>query len=86
VSGGVERPSQPDPRRRPFCRRGGRGGSRASGFKSLHRLFGLQASYADLIRAFATNQQAMQVYGPNEPNEGRIETFGGLDYIATTAT
>ena len=42
------------------------------------------ASYADLINAFGTNQQAAQNwYNTREPIEERVETFDGLDYIAS---
>jgi hypothetical protein len=58
--------------------------STASGFNHFIDYPNFEASYADLIHAFGTNQQAMQSwYAANEPNERRIETFDGLDYIAS---
>jgi hypothetical protein len=42
------------------------------------------ASYSDLIGAFGTNQQAAQSwYNLREPIEQRVETFDGLDYVAS---
>ena len=58
--------------------------STASGFNHFIDLLNFEASYSDLIQAFGVNQQAMQEwYNANEPNEKRIETFDGLDYIAS---
>jgi Phosphoesterase family len=58
--------------------------SSASGFNHFIDYPNFEASYSDLIRAFGTNQQAMQDwYSANEPRERRIETFDGLDYIAS---
>jgi hypothetical protein len=58
--------------------------STASGFNHFIDLLNFEASYSDLIQAFGVNQQAMQDwYNANEPNERRIETFDGLDYIAS---
>jgi Ca2+-binding RTX toxin-like protein len=42
------------------------------------------ASYGDLINAVGTNQQAAQNwYNKQEPVEQRVETFDGLDYVAS---
>jgi hypothetical protein len=58
--------------------------STASGFNHFIDLYNFEASYPDLIHAFGLNQQAMQTwYTYNEPGERRIETFDGLDYIAS---
>jgi hypothetical protein len=58
--------------------------STASGFNHFIDFLNFEASYPDLIRAFGLNQQAMQTwYTYNEPGERRIETFDGLDYIAS---
>ncbi|MEA2840509.1 MAG: serralysin [Methylobacteriaceae bacterium] len=58
--------------------------STASGYNHFIDLLNFEASYPDLIRAFGTNQQAMQTwYNANEPNERRPETFDGLDYVAS---
>jgi hypothetical protein len=58
--------------------------STASGFNHFIDLYNFEASYTDLIHAFGVNQAAMQGwYNANEPSERRIETFDGLDYIAS---
>ncbi|MEA2834747.1 MAG: hypothetical protein QOG66_2949 [Methylobacteriaceae bacterium] len=58
--------------------------STASGFNHFIDFLNFEASYPDLIHAFGLNQQAMQTwYTYNEPGERRIETFDGLDYIAS---
>jgi hypothetical protein len=58
--------------------------STASGYNHFIDLQNFEASYPDLIRAFGTNQQAMQNwYNTYEPTEKRVETFDGLDYIAS---
>jgi hypothetical protein len=58
--------------------------STASGFNHFIDFLNFEASYPDLIHAFGLNQQAMQSwYNANEPSERRIETFDGLDYIAS---
>jgi hypothetical protein len=58
--------------------------STASGFNHFIDFLNFEASYPDLIHAFGVNQQAMQDwYTYNEPGERRIETFDGLDYIAS---
>jgi hypothetical protein len=58
--------------------------STAGGFNHFIDYLNFEASYADLIHAFGTNQQQMQDwYSANEPAERRIETFDGLDYIAS---
>ena len=47
-------------------------------------LLNLQASYADLINAFGTNEQAMQNwFNAREAVEQRPDSFDGLDYIAS---
>ena len=44
----------------------------------------LEASYADLINAFGTNEPAMQNwFNAREAIEQRPDTFDGLDYIAS---
>jgi hypothetical protein len=56
----------------------------ASGYNHLIDMPNFEASYADLIVAFGTNQQNMQSwYNANEPGERRVETFDGLDYVAS---
>jgi hypothetical protein len=56
----------------------------ASGSNHFIDYLNFEASYSDLIRAFGTDQQAMQAwYSANEPREQRVETFDGLDYIAS---
>jgi hypothetical protein len=58
--------------------------STASGSNHLIDMPNFEASYADLIRAFGSDQGAMQNwYSTNEPIERRTETFDGLDYIAS---
>ena len=58
--------------------------STASGYNHLIDLTNFEASYTDLIRAFGTDQNAMQNwYNLYEPNENRVETFDGLDYVAS---
>jgi hypothetical protein len=58
--------------------------STASGFNHFIDLYNFEASYPDLIAAFGLNQQAMQNwYNTREPIEHRIETFDGLDYVAS---
>jgi hypothetical protein len=58
--------------------------STASGSNHLIDMPNFEASYADLIHAFGSDQGAMQNwYSTNEPIERRIETFDGLDYIAS---
>jgi hypothetical protein len=56
----------------------------ASGYNHLIDIPNFEASYADLVHAFGTNQQNMQTwYNANEPTERRVETFDGLDYVAS---
>jgi hypothetical protein len=56
----------------------------ASGFNHFIDLYNFEASYPDLIAAFGLNQQAMQTwYNTSEPTEQRIETFDGLEYVAS---
>jgi hypothetical protein len=56
----------------------------ASGYNHFIDLVNFEASFPDLIRAFGTNQQSMQNwYNVYEPTERRVETFDGLDYIAS---
>jgi hypothetical protein len=58
--------------------------SSASGFNHFIDYLNFEASYTDLVRAFGMNQQAMQDwYSRYEPTERRVETFDGLDYIAS---
>jgi hypothetical protein len=58
--------------------------SAASGFNHFIDLLNFEASYSDLIHAFGINQQMMQDwYNQYEPKEQRVETFDGLDYIAS---
>ncbi len=58
--------------------------STASGFNNFIDLYNFEASYPDLINAFGFNQRAMQSwYNTYEPTEKRIETFDGLDYVAS---
>lgn len=58
--------------------------STASGYNHFIDLLNFEASYTDLLHAFGTNQASMQNwYSTFEPNERRIETFDGLDYIAS---
>ena len=60
--------------------------STASGFNHFIDLYNFEASCPDLIAAFGLNQQAMQNwYNTYEPTERRIETFDGLDYVASYA-
>ena len=59
--------------------------STASGFNHFIDLYNFEASYPDLIAAFGLNQQEMQNwYNTSEPTERRIETFDGLDYVASS--
>jgi hypothetical protein len=47
--------------------------------------YNFEASFPDLIAAFGLNQQEMQAwYLTFEPTEKRIETFDGLDYVASS--
>jgi hypothetical protein len=56
----------------------------ASGYNHFIDLLNFEASFPDLIRAYGTNQQSVQNwYNANEPVERRVETFDGLDYIAS---
>jgi hypothetical protein len=56
----------------------------ASGYNHFIDLLNFEASYPDLVHAFGTNQQAMENwYNANEPAERRIESFDGLDYVAS---
>ncbi|MEA2834718.1 MAG: serralysin [Methylobacteriaceae bacterium] len=56
----------------------------ASGSNHFIDLLNFEASYTDLIQAFGGNQQSMQNwYNANEAREQRVETFDGLDYIAS---
>jgi hypothetical protein len=58
--------------------------STASGYNHFIDMLNFEASYPDLIRAFGTNQQSTQNwYNQYEPAERRVETFDGLDYIAS---
>ena len=58
--------------------------STASGYNHFIDLLNFEASYPDLVHAFGTNQQAMQNwYTAVEPSERRVETFDGLDYVAS---
>jgi hypothetical protein len=58
--------------------------STASGPNHFIDLPNFEASYRDLIAAFGTNQTAMQNwYNLREPIENRVETFDGLDYVAS---
>jgi predicted ribosomally synthesized peptide with SipW-like signal peptide len=58
--------------------------STASGMNHFIDLPNFEASFPDLIAAFGTNQSAMQNwYNTNEPKEHRVETFDGLDYVAS---
>jgi autotransporter passenger strand-loop-strand repeat protein len=58
--------------------------STASGSNHFIDLPNFQASYPDLVAAFGTNQAAMQNwYNTQEPIERRVETFDGLDYVAS---
>jgi hypothetical protein len=58
--------------------------STASGPNHFVDLLNFEASYPDLVAAFGTNQAAMQDwYNTREPIEIRVETFDGLDYIAS---
>jgi hypothetical protein len=58
--------------------------STASGYNHFIDILNFEASFPDLIRAFGTNQQSMQTwYNATEPTERRVETFDGLDYIAS---
>ncbi len=58
--------------------------SSASGFNHFIDYANFEASFSDLIRAFGLNQQSMQTwYNDNEARERRIESFDGLDYIAS---
>jgi hypothetical protein len=59
--------------------------STASGYNHFIDLLNFEASFADLIFAFGTDQQAMQKwYAAYEPQEQRVETFDGLDYVASS--
>lgn len=59
-------------------------GSTATGSNHFVDLENFEASFPDLIEAFGTNQTAMQNwYNTNEPVEARVETFDGLDYVAS---
>ncbi len=61
--------------------------STASGFNHFIDLYNFEASYPDLIASFGLNQQEMQNwYNTREPIEQRIETFDGLDYVASYPT
>src|SRR4051794_40513081 len=58
--------------------------STASGPNHFIDLLNFEASYPDLVAAFGTNQAAMQSwYDTHEPIEHRVETFNGLDYVAS---
>jgi hypothetical protein len=58
--------------------------STASGYNHYVDLLNFEAGFGDLIHAFGIDQQAMQNwYNRYEPIERRIETFDGLDYIAS---
>lgn len=58
--------------------------STASGYNHFIDLSNFEASFRDLISAFGANQSAMQNwYNTYEPSEQRIETFDGLDYVAS---
>ncbi len=58
----------------------------ASGSNHFIDFSNFEASFPDLIHAFGTNQQAMQDwYNSIEPHEQRVETFDGLDYVASYA-
>ena len=59
--------------------------SAACGYNHFIDLLNFEASFADLIFAFGTDQQAMQKwYAAYEPQEQRVETFDGLDYVASS--
>ena len=61
--------------------------STASRFNHFIDLYNFEASFPDLIAAFGLNQQEMQNwYNTYEPTEKRIETFDGLDYVASYPT
>jgi hypothetical protein len=56
----------------------------SSGPNHFIDLLNFKASYPDLVAAFGTNRAAMQNwYDVREPIENRVETFDGLDYIAS---
>ena len=58
--------------------------STASGSNHFIDLPNFEASFPDLIHAFGSNTQAMQNwYNTTEPTEQRVETFDGLDYVAS---
>jgi hypothetical protein len=58
--------------------------STASGPNHFIDLLNFGASYPDLVASFGTNQDALQSwYNAREPIENRVETFDGLDYVAS---
>jgi hypothetical protein len=58
--------------------------SSASGAYHFIDIQNFEASYPDLIQAFGSDTQAMQNwYAVREPVEQRVETFDGLDYVAS---
>ncbi|MET4259622.1 hypothetical protein ABIC09_004580 [Bradyrhizobium sp. S3.12.5] len=58
--------------------------STASGANHFIDLQNFEASFPDLVHGFGSNTPAMQNwYNTYEPTEQRVETFDGLDYIAS---
>jgi hypothetical protein len=56
----------------------------ASGSNHFIDILNFEASCPDLIRAYGTDQQSAQNwYNTFEPREARVETFDGLDYVAS---